>query len=320
MKRLQALMLLSAIVGCGDELPPASLVTDLRPVAAVVEVEGKDNIANPEPLDTVRVSLRVIDDGPTPPLQWSFVSCIPESNPIGPPLCRDVIAPCDGCEATPPADPNAQPIMRFEVPSEDALGDATTVSLQGVICAEGPPAGIDALVRFFLGETDEIRPCENEEDDGRFVVATIPVALSDNDFADNTNPEIVDVKLNGRAWPPPFDEGVPPEAANEGCGEGTSIDSLPFGIEVVVSDDSLQSYESDGMELIEEIQTSWLGNDGEFERSFSFIEDPSRSAFIDWALPLTADPSGTLVRFNFVIRDGRGGTDWAERGLCVTAP
>jgi len=32
---------------------------------------------------------------------------------------------------------------------------------------------------------------------------------------------------------------------------------------------------------------------------------------------VSAPPEGLLVRFFFVARDFRGGSDWLERGVCV---
>jgi hypothetical protein len=74
------------------------------------------------------------------------------------------------------------------------------------------------------------------------------------------------------------------------------------------------------MTLTEEIQVSWLTDGGELERTFSFITDPARSVLTQWQPFSDAPEDGLLVRLTFVIRDGRGGSDWVERGLCVLPP
>jgi hypothetical protein len=74
------------------------------------------------------------------------------------------------------------------------------------------------------------------------------------------------------------------------------------------------------MELTEEIQVSWLADGGGYETSFSFISEPANSVLTSWQPPAGVPDDGQLVRFTFVIRDGRGGTDWAERGLCILSP
>jgi hypothetical protein len=37
---------------------------------------------------------------------------------------------------------------------------------------------------------------------------------------------------------------------------------------------------------------------------------------VEWTAPGAAPDSG-VVRFFFVVRDSRGGTDWLERAVCV---
>ncbi len=329
-------------VGCSDSLPPASLVTDLRVVAARVEVEEAPERANPLPGESVEVSVGVIDRGATPtddaptltppPLQWSFVACIPAPTRFGQPICQTLIEPCESCVGLPPADPLAFPVVSFQVPSAEALeeAEAESVLLQGAICADGPPAP-DAILRFLAGETDELNPCEDPQNEGRFVSVEIPIEDDPDD--PNLHPDIVSVTLNGGvgdvAWPSPYDEGVPRDAPRTGCLEDLEglteperrahpvAGAEPSTINLFVSPESLQTYEVDGEERIEEIQVSWLADSGGFDRSFSFITDPARSVLTSWEPPGDVPETGLLVRFTFVTRDGRGGIDARERGLCI---
>ena len=331
---------LLVVLACSESFLPASAVTDLRAVAALVEVEGKPGRARPDPGDPIQVSILVIDQGAdaaeertlTPPLlQWSFVACVPQPTLIGAPICRDAIQPCEGCAGTPPSDPLDFPVMRFQVPSEAELGEAEAdrVILQGAICANGPPAQ-DAILRFILGETEGLNPCADPEDEGRFVTVNIPIEVTPED--PNLHPEISTITLNGRPWPPPYDLEVPRVAPRTGCRAALDevtdearaahpvAGSSASSINLHVTPDSLQPYTVDDRSLVEEIQVSWLADGGEFELSFSFITDPERSVLTQWQPFPEAPDEGLLVRFNFVIRDGRGGTDWVERGLCVLPP
>lgn len=343
MKRVLGLIALCLVAACSESFLPAWAVVDLRAVGALVEVEGEPGRARPDPGDDVQVSIHVIDQGApaseeegvpalTPELlQWAFAACVPLATLIGPPICRDVIEPCDGCTGTPPADRLAFPVVRFQVPSAAELeaAGADSVLVQGVICADGPPA-TDAIIRFILGETDDLNPCEDPNDEGRFVSVTIPIEPTPDD--PNLNPEILNLILDGEPWPPPYDQGVPRTAPREGCRadlDGLSdaererhptAGSEPSLIDLSVTEDSLQSYEVEGMDLTEEIQVSWLTDAGEFERTFSFITDLPATVLTQWRPFPDAPEDGLLVRFNFVIRDGRGGTDWVERGLCVLPP
>ena len=331
MRRLQAVCLL-LLAACGESFLPASAVVDLRVVGALVEVEGKPGRANPDPGDMIQVSNLVIDRGfppaaepaplSPPPLQWLLVACIPEPSVLALPICRNVL-PCEGCVATPPEDPLAFPIVRFQVPSAAELeaAGATSVVLQGAICANGPPAATDAIIRFVTGETDVLDPCEDPNNEGRFI--SVEISIEDEPDNPNLNPTIADITLDGEPWPPPFDQGVPRDFSDSGCADfGGELVALREGgpvsiIELTATSDSFQQYLADDMFVTEEMQVSWLADGGGFEFSFSFIADPARVAPILWAPPGFANTGGSLVRFNFLMRDGRGGIDWVERGLCV---
>jgi hypothetical protein len=324
-------------------------------VGARVEVEGAPGRANPSPGDDIQTSILVIDQGApasdrpevpalTPPLlTWSFVACVPTATRIGPPICRDVPEPCDGCVGPPPDDETALPAPRFQVPSEAELeaAQADGVVLQGVVCTDGVPS-TDAIARFLLGETDH-QPCEADpanppgpgdplpEPEGRFVTVQIPIERDAQN--PNLNPEIASdsVTFDGFSWPPPYQQGVPRDAPLTGCDAELTKEerarhpvagSAPLTIKLGVSADSFQSFTVDGVDLTEEIQVSWLADGGAFEVSFSFITEPASpeaisSILTQWQPFSEAPVDGLLVRFNFVIRDGRGGTDWVERGLCV---
>ena len=350
MKRALALILSCFAVACSASFLPAWAVTDLRVVAALVEVEGGPGRARPDAGDDIRVSMLVIDQGAPPSdflavpaltpalLQWSFFACIPRLTLIGPPICGDLIQPCDGCEGPSPDRPFEFPVMGFQVPAAAELEAAQTdrLVLQGAVCVHGRPS-TDAIQRFLLGETDDLQPCEAipEEEpasdgqlpDGRFVTVQIPIEQQRDD--PNLHPEISNVTLDGVSWPSPYDQGVRRTAPRTGC--RADLDGLTdeqrarhpvagspaSSINLHVTPDSLQQYMVDDLPVTEEIQVSWLTDGGDLERTFSFITDPARSVLTHWQPVADVPEDGLLVRFNFVIRDGRGGTDWVERGLCV---
>jgi hypothetical protein len=54
------------------------------------------------------------------------------------------------------------------------------------------------------------------------------------------------------------------------------------------------------------------------QRTFTFIEGSDATANVEW-LPPEDDvaANGTRVRFEFVLRDGRGGIDRVRRQLCL---
>lgn len=344
--RLSCTSLLFFLVACGDMFVPPSVVTDFRVVGAKVEVEGEPERANPSPEDEVQVSLLAVDQGvaasdvpeevPLSPglLQWVLIPCVPLPVTLGAPICGPAIEPCDGCVATPPEDPLATPIVRFPVPSQEELdtAQATSVLLQGVVCSNGTPSP-DAILRFLMGETDDLQPCEGpaEQDnrpiEGRFVTISIPI--EDDPSDPNLNPELLSIVLNGGPWPPPYDQEVPRDAPSTGCAADLADLSEaqqmahpragddPSTVNLAVTQESLQTFTVDDQELTEEIQVSWLADGGGYSTSFSFITAPATSVLTNWQPADSAPEGGQLVRFHFVIRDGRGGTDWVERGLCI---
>ena len=341
MRRALGPILLCLMVACSESFLPASAVDDLRVIGARIDVEGAPGRANPTPEDEVRASILVIDRGPLPALTWSFVACVPTPTRIGVPICGALIEGCEGCVGPPPSDPFALPVLRFQVPPEEELDDveAREVLLQGVVCGEGVPSA-DAILEFLSGVSDDLAPCEDAEGEpivdedersvGRFVTVQIPIERDPED--PNFNPGIQNVFLNGSAWPPPYAEGVPREAPATGC--KAALDALSeedrakhpvagsaaSSINLIVTPDSLQSFTIDGEDFTEEIQVSWLADGGGFEVAFSFITDPARSVLTFWQ-PFSEVPAdGRLVRLDFVVRDGRGGLDRVERGLCVLPP
>lgn len=342
------LSLLCLVAACSESFLPPSAVTDFRVVGARVEVQGDPERANPSPGDAVQVSLLAIDEGVPSAgvsgdalspglLQWAFVPCVPLPVTIGAPICGAPIEPCEGCVATPPEDPLATPIMQFTAPTREELdtAGASSVLLQGVVCSNGTPSE-DAIIRFLMGETEDLDPCEGPPEiegrliEGRFVTIAIPI---ENDPSDpNLNPKILSIILDGRQWPPPYDQQVPRDAPSTGCaadlGDLTEAQrmALPRAgddastINLAVTEDSLQPFTIDDQQLTEEIQVSWLADGGGYATSFSFISDSPTSVLTSWQPPSSVPEDGSLVRFNFVTRDGRGGIDWSQRGLCVLPP
>ena len=338
MRRALGPILLCLMVACSESFLPASAVDDLRVIGARIDVQGAAGRANPSPEDEVQASILVIDQGPLPALTWSFVACVPTPTRIGVPICGALIEGCQGCVGPPPSDPFALPVLRFQVPSEEELDavEAREVLLQGVVCGEGVPSA-DAILEFLSGVSDDLAPCEDAEGEpivdegersvGRFVTVQIPIERDAEN--PNLNPGIENVSLNEGAWPPPYAEGVPREAPATGC--SAALDALqpedrakhpvagspPSTIDLSVTPGSLQSFMIDGEDFVEEIQVSWLADGGSYEVAFSFITDPASAVQTRWQPFSEVGDDGRLVRFSFVIRDGRGGLDRVERGLCV---
>jgi hypothetical protein len=68
----------------------------------------------------------------------------------------------------------------------------------------------------------------------------------------------------------------------------------------------------------ESLQVTGLATAGEMQRTFTFIDEADDVADVEWLPPLEGTPAdGTRVRFEFSMRDGRGGLDRVRRQVCV---
>ena len=69
----------------------------------------------------------------------------------------------------------------------------------------------------------------------------------------------------------------------------------------------------------EEIRLSHFASLGELERPLSEVlpDDAEVKTSLTWDPPKTVAAEGELVRFWFVVRDLRGGSDFTERMLCL---
>jgi hypothetical protein len=321
MRRLLLSTGLLCLWGCSESFEPPSLVQNLRPVAARVEVEGDPSRANPDPGDFIRVTQHIIDAGPKPEIEWRFVACVPAPSVITPPICGSVIEPCENCvnEEEPRAE---DPVIRFQVPGPEELGDETEVAVQGAIC-QGEIASQERLLELLFGRVEEINPCVDPKNEGRLVSVRIPIEQYE---CPNQQPEIATVAIGGGdRW-----LDLPPQARTRRClrhiQNFTQCIQSTMGKASILLSVTPESLESLGESQSEEIQISWLADAGVFDRSFSFINDESGKvdknpfASVTWGLPSDPPPGGRYVRFTFVIRDGRGGTDVDEHGFCVLSP
>ncbi len=312
-------------LGCSADLSPASLVDKTRAIAARVQVVGAPTRANPNPGESVAIEVRVVGPGPRQPLQWLFVACVPDDVGSGPPICTSaeaIIEPCLDCESR--VGLLADPVIQFAVPSESELEDATSIVAFGAVCAGGAVTSRAEFVSFFAQGQRGVRACEDPNDEGALLFVEVPLQQGE---PDNTQPTIASVQFGGSPW-----DDVAASGAEVGQCAGTAIRELPPGtgpiaVGLTAATQSRQAFEDTvtGDERCEMLQISWLATSGEFDQSFGFIEGDTcasgtasnGSTTVGWLPPETAPSDGILVRFHFVLRDGRGGTDWTERALCI---
>ncbi len=287
MKRLLLGMLVFGASACGDPLKLVELVSGPRVLGARVEVDGAPERASPQPGESATVRWLVATPELDPALGWAFQACVAE-NPGGA-LAQCADAPF-GSVIQPDPVPGV-PTLAFTVPAEP-IADHLAVS--GIVCPGGSPS-VNA---------DGTASCSAA--DGTEVGLDFAMGSAD---AQNLNPSFgADALfLDAEPWAEGTDCATLPQVAPR------SRHALTVALDA--SDRDALPQETSVDPPFEELQLSHFTTAGELERAFTMLsaEDTNLARTISWQAPAREG----LVRFFFVVRDLRGGSDWAERAVCV---
>jgi hypothetical protein len=287
------------LAGCGEEFDPPSLITGTRVLGAVVQVDGDETRATPQPGETATVTWIVVAPDDVPPLGWAFVVC-----PAGPGANEAA------CAAAPlfTAQGTGTPQFRLPVPAADGLGDTSRLTVIGQICDGGVP-GLDPQTGM--------PACP-----GAGATATIDIHLQRTADA-NHNPALA-------ARPIWFDGAAGP--ADDGTLDCTSLPTVAAGSKHHVL--RLATLAEDRETIVtpaadpaaaptttrEMLQISSFDTDGDLGQTYAFVPaddaSPEADVEIKWDAPDVAPAEGR-VRFYFVARDLRGGVGLATRAVCV---
>ncbi len=275
-----------------SDLDKGSSILDTRVVGVRVEVVGNEAVAAPSPGDVARLTVLLAEPpgADQDPLGWGVG--------LGP-LVREGMG---------------RPIV-LEVPVPDAalLGGARSFPLVGQICSNGTP-------RFSMG--DAAPTCSEGSTRATSFLATI--SLAREGMAPNRHPALAEdfATLAEERWDAPV-EALPAT----GCAALAGTPALPLvtasetaqRLLLRVADAEREDVaRTDGSAAKETVTLSQFTSAGSLKRQFSVFEgDAAPDAEVEWTPDLPADPEGTLVRFWFVARDGRGGTAFTTRAVCV---
>jgi hypothetical protein len=288
-------------LGCGPTFDPASLVTSTRVVGAHVEAAGADDRASAAPGESAQVTWLVTAPGAVPNLQWAFALCAPAA---GGAL---------GCDSTPLAvfqGTGNPPTAPLTMPAADVLGANDHLTLFGRIC--------DASAPVFDPQGNP--GCA----DGAGTTASVAIHVQTPDTV-NHNP-VADhgLTFDGQPWPA-LAAGSDPCAAGPTVAAGTEDHEVSI---TTVGTDRETYAASLGDPPVptatrEALQVSFFTTAGKLKSPFVFVEaadpSPETPASLHWNAPMVSDVAApTPVTFTFVVRDGRGGTDWTTRAACVT--
>lgn len=287
-----AIVLSLGASGCMGDLDKGSSILDTRVIGVRVEVVGNESIAAPSPGDVARLTVLLAE----PPgadqdaLGWGVA--------LGPFVQQGTGRPI---------------VLEVPVPDASLLGGARSVPLVGQVCSNGTP-------RFGMGET----PPTCSEGSTRATTFLATVSLAREGAPPNRNPTFGDdfATLAEERWDAPADAlpatGCAAMAGNPALPLVT-VSKDPQRVVLRIADATREAFvRTDGRAAKEVLTLSQFTSGGDLARQFSVFEgDVALDAEVEWTPDLTADPTGTLVRFWFVARDGRGGVGFTTRAVCV---
>ena len=291
------LMVGLALVGCGGDFDPGSLLVEPRVIGAIHTVAGAPDRVVAAPGETQETQVLVGQPTVPAPFTWALAACLARPTTVNLPACEGAPFFTAGSDAP----VLAVPPLAFEVPP--AVADGLEVLLIGVHCVAGTPDVEGLTMPRQQGALD---PCT--EPGG--LVWTQALA---QDPA-NTRPRFPEdsLRFEGAPWPS--------ACVSLASFEGADPEITFLGLDTVTRDTVTTLSNDQPPALIESRETLFVSHytsEGELERQFNALGDglPAPSP-VEWQPPEML--GGELrVRFVFTLFDGRGGTDVLERELCV---
>ncbi len=285
---------LTLSTGCSEPLSNVETIDKTRVLAAKVEVLGDPTRAAPLPGEDVTVRWLIVAPEVSPSIAFRLSACLASESPFGPSACAgEPLAVAESLDPVP-----AAPEIAFQAPG-DATGDERLV-VQGSVCRAGTS----------LAEA----PGTLCSDGARAQAVTLDFALDDGTHP-NSNPELVSVTFDGAELPVD-------SAETTDCAE---LPEVPAGsgehrLRVELTESSRDPVEQKNTEdpARESLLLSYFVTRGGLDHAWSAIDSGAASAVgsASWTVPDRVD-APALARFVFVVRDGRGGSDFAERRACI---
>lgn len=300
MKRtLVSFCMLVALAGCDDPLKSVDRIEEPRPLAARVEVAGDPTRVNPAPGETVRVTWLVATPSGDAFSGFALAACAARPQ-------NDGLASCVGepfALAAAPAD-SQRPSFEFVVPEDLDPNQGSQVLVLGRLC---PGAS---------GSVDE---GDTRCDDGGGLRVSLDFSLAGQSDT-NTNPDFLAgaISFDGEIW------SERPLPTTSCAGLGLPEVSAAGGDHVI----SVMLPASARDELVQEepvdparetVEIAHFLSSGELDHTFTRILPDTLEIASSVVFTPNADAQGdgSLVHFWFVVRDGRGGSDFTERAACV---
>jgi hypothetical protein len=302
-----------SLLACGDPLVAPELIANTRVLAARTEAAGDVNRASVMPAEAASIRWLVATPNGPPSLGSSYSACIAESVSRGLPIC----AASPFAQFTSSEVSSSEPRFDLTLPDADSLGTTPQVVVSAGFCSSGVP------INGTMGLDFATTRCPDASEPPLFATFELSAAL---DGTTNANPDFsrVQIQFDGAQWPISNDE----QALSAACASqdftiphvaagGTNHEillSVPSDMSEPLSQRSVHSASRETLALAHFVTT------GDLERAYSNVNVQTDPALVrvNWKSPGSINTNGALVRFYFVLRDGRGGADYTQRALCVT--
>jgi hypothetical protein len=299
-RKVSFLLLRSAALlssGCDDPLKSASLIEETRVLGARVEVAGDATRGSPGPGEPASFRLFMAAPNGAPNVAYAFVICGVSPTNSGFPSCKT--APFASVLQPDPS--TAPPQLAFEVPADLDVTATPHGFANGVVCPDA------------AAEVDGNGGARCADGPGDAVGFEFDLS---GPGQDNNNPNFTadSLTLDGAPWT--ATDGAAACAALLPVQAGSSH---RLGVHMQDTDfDALRQVNAEDPAR-ETLLLSQFSSRGTLAHTFVSLtpSTPELASEVSWDAPSKADEGGTVAYFYFVIRDSRGGEDFAVRALCV---
>lgn len=285
-------------IGCDDSLKEVSLIEETRILGARVEAAGDPGQAAPDPGQHASLRLFLAATNGEPNFSYALSVCAVRPTNVGFPNCT--AAPfATGMRLAPSPD---EARLDFEIPFDLEPRDTPHAFATGLICADSE------LRTSAEGEQSCVSGAAKQ------LAFEFPLGGSEDS---NRNPSFASdaFLLDGEPWL---------ANAEASCDTGSlrqvSAKSLhALRVTLPETDFELLSPATAIEPSRETLLVSNFSTAGKLSDAFVSlsVDTPAEQRRVDWAAPALLDATPSLVRFYFVVRDGRSGEDFATRALCV---
>jgi hypothetical protein len=287
-----------SVVGCDDSLKSVSLIEETRVLGARVEVESDPTRSSPQPGE--RATLRLFVAAPNEPAHLSYAISMCAVSPVNTGFPDCVAAPF--ANALQPEPSTAAPELTFQVPADLNLVATPDGFARALACPDSS----------LIIDENGLPSCTN----GPRTEVNFEFDLGGPDF-ENHSPSITPeaLTLDGQPWlaadsPTTCTSGLP--TVNAGSKHTLALTLQDADFESLPQTTALEPGR-------ESLLVSQFSNAGKLNHAFVSVkpDTPLVDREVIWDAPNASSDMPALVRFYFVVRDARGGEDFATRALCV---